>query len=157
MTSNATVIAELNAVLTRKLTAINQYFLHARMLRNWGFEPLNKVIYKASIAEMVHADKIIERILILEGLPNLQDLGKLYIGEKPVEALKLDIKVQQADVNAIRASIAVIETAQDFVTRDLLTEILEQQEEHLDWLQTQVDLIERLGAERYLQTKMATA
>ena len=156
MKASTSVLAELNQVLTRKLTAINQYFLHARMMRNWGFEPLNKVIYKASIAEMVHADKVIERILMLEGLPNLQDLGKLYIGEKPVESLSLDIKLQKADIQAIRGAIAVLEREHDFVSRDLLTDILEQQEAHLDWLETQAELIARLGTERYLQTQIAT-
>lgn len=154
MKASTSVLVELNQVLTRKLTAINQYFLHARMMRNWGFESLNKVIYKASIAEMIHADKVIERILLLDGLPNLQDLGKLYIGEKPSESLSLDIKLQSADIKAIRAAIAVMETEQDFVSRDLLTDILTQQEAHLDWLETQTELVKRLGAERYLQTQM---
>ena len=155
MKGQPTVLAALNAVLTKKLTAINQYFLHARMYRNWGFEELNEVIYKASIKEMIHADKIIERLLLLEGLPNLQDLGKLFIGEKPEEMLALDKKMQANDVSAIKEAIVTCEQSSDFVSRDLLTEILEQQEEHLDWLDTQLDLIERIGAPRYLQTKMS--
>ncbi|RTE87759.1 MULTISPECIES: bacterioferritin [Gammaproteobacteria] len=148
------VLAVLNTVLTRKLTAINQYFLHARMYRNLGFEPLNKVIYKASIKEMVHADEIIERILLLEGLPNLQELGKLYIGERPEEMLKLDHKVQAQDIDVIKQAIEQCEQAEDFVSRELLAGILEQQEEHWDWLETQLDVIGKIGIQRYLQTQI---
>lgn len=148
------VLAALNAVLTKKLTAINQYFLHARMYRNLGFEVLNKVIYKASIKEMVHADHIIERTLLLEGLPNLQELGKLFIGEKPEEMLSLDKKVQAADIEAIKDAIDVCEAEEDFVSRDLLTEILEQQEDHLDWIETQLEIIEKVGVQRYLQMRI---
>lgn len=148
-------VAQLNFILMRKLTAINQYFLHARMHKNAGFARLNTVIYQASIKEMVHADKIIERILLLGGLPNLQELGKLYIGEQAVEMLASDAKVQQADIECIKAAICVCEQQQDFVSRELLTDILLQQEEHFDWLETQLALIQQLGIEQYLQTKMS--
>ncbi len=154
MHGHASVLAELNRVLTRKLTAINQYFLHARMYRNFGFEALNKHAYKASIYEMKHADAIIARILFLQGLPNLQELGKLWIGEEPAEMLQLDAKVQQADIDVIRSAITACEQAQDYVSRDLLTELLEQQEDYLDWLHTQLDLLQRLGAALYLQNQI---
>ncbi|CAB0149485.1 Bacterioferritin [Pseudidiomarina piscicola] len=154
MQGEAKVLQELNRILTRKLTAINQYFLHARMYKNWGFDVLNSTIYKASIEEMKHADVIIERLLFLGGIPNLQDLGKLYIGEDPREMLELDHKVQNADVEAIREAIQHCEQHRDYVTRDQLSTLLDQQEEHLDWLETQLDLINQLGISTYLQTKL---
>lgn len=154
MQSDPKIISALNRVLTRKLTAINQYFLHARMYKNWGFNQLDSIIYKASIAEMKHADVVIERILFLQGLPNLQELGKLYIGEEPAEMLKLDLKLQNEDAAAIREAMTLCEEQRDYVTRDQLGEILEQQEDHLDWLETQHELIDTLGIEKYLQTKL---
>lgn len=154
MQSDPQILSSLNAVLTRKLTAINQYFLHARMYKNWGFNQLDSIIYKASIEEMKHADVVIERILFLQGLPNLQELGKLYIGEEPAEMLKLDLKMQREDAIAIRDVMALCEERRDYVTRDQLNSILGQQEDHLDWLDTQQDLIAKLGVEKYLQTKL---
>lgn len=154
MKGDAKVVQQLNKLLTMKLTAINQYFLHARMYRNWGFENLNSQTYKASINEMKYADDIIERILFLEGMPNLQELGKLYIGEDPREMLELDHKVQFEDANAIRDGMACCEEHQDYVSRDMLCRILDGQEEHLDWLETQLDLMTRLGTEVYLQTQL---
>ena len=154
MKGDAKVIQQLNKVLTLKLTAINQYFLHARMFRDLGFESLNNVVYKASIEEMKHADVLIERLLFLEGMPNLQELGKLYIGEDPREMLEMDHKVQFNDINAIRDAVKVCESHQDYVSRDALNKILDKQEEHLDWLETQIDLMSRLGTEVYLQSML---
>ncbi|MCC5879362.1 MAG: bacterioferritin [Idiomarina sp.] len=154
MQSDPQIISALNRVLTRKLTAINQYFLHARMYKNWGFNQLDSTIYKASIAEMKHADVVIERILFLQGLPNLQELGKLYIGEEPAEMLKLDLKMQTEDAASIREAMTLCEEHRDYVTRDQLGAILEQQEDHLDWLDTQRELMTTLGVEKYLQTKL---
>jgi len=154
MRGNSTVLAALNKVLTRKLTAINQYFLHARMFKNWGFSELNSRIYKASIQEMKHADDVIERILLLDGLPNLQELGKLYIGEEPKEMLRLDDKLQSEDIRYIRDAISTCEAEKDFVSRHMLAEILEQQEDHQDWLDTQCSLIDTIGIENYLQRQL---
>ena len=154
MKGDAKVIQQLNKVLTLKLTAINQYFLHARMFQNWGFDNLNSMIYKASINEMKHADDVIERILFLEGMPNLQELGKLYIGEEPREMIELDHQVQFQDVNAIRDAVKVCEEYQDYVSRDMLNKILDSQEEHLDWLETQIDLMSQLGNGLYLQSQV---
>ncbi|EKE83897.1 bacterioferritin [Idiomarina xiamenensis] len=154
MLGNQQVLQQLNRVLTHKLTAINQYFLHARMYQNWGLQALNDRIYKASIHEMKYADDIIERILLLEGLPNLQELGKLLIGEAPAEMLALDAKLQRSDIDAIREAMAICEEQQDYVSRDMLNHILDGQEEHVDWLDTQLDLIEQMGVETYLQSKL---
>ncbi|QTH64833.1 bacterioferritin [Psychrosphaera ytuae] len=154
MQSNRTIITTLNDILTVELTSINQYFLHARMYKNWGFSKLNDKCYKKSILDMKQADKLIERILFLEGLPNLQKLGALSIGEHTEEMMKCDSQFQQTQINQMRAAIAVCEEQQDYVSRDLLTEILEGEEEHLDWLETQDYQIETLGLEKYLQAQI---
>jgi bacterioferritin len=154
MQGQSAVLSILNDVLTSELTSINQYFLHARMYKNWGFSKLNDKCYKKSILDMKQSDKLIERILFLEGLPNLQKLGALSIGEHTQEMLGCDTNFQLAQLPLLKQAIALCEQEKDFVSRDLLTEILEGEEEHLDWLETQEYQIDNMGIEKYLQAQL---
>lgn len=154
MKGNDTIIDYLNQVLANELIAINQYFLHARMYKNWGLGKLNEHSYKESIEEMKHADLLIERILFLEGLPNLQKLGRLRIGENPEEMLRCDLELELQAIPLLREAIACCEKTGDYVSRELLEHILASEEEHVDWLETQQELIGKLGLQNYLQSQM---
>jgi bacterioferritin len=156
MKGDPQVIQFLNKVLTNELTAINQYFLHARMFDNWGYSQLYEYEYKESIDEMKHADKLIKRILFLEGLPNLQQLNKLMIGENVPEALKADLQMEYDGLVTIKEAVVHCEKVQDFVSRELFEDILESEEEHIDWIETQLSLVDSVGLQNYLQSQMET-
>lgn len=154
MKGDAKVIEFLNRALGNELIAINQYFLHSRMYKDWGLKELAEHEYEESIDEMKHADRLIERILFLEGLPNLQDLGKLLVGENVREMLECDLKLEMMAIPDLKDAIQYCETVRDYVTRDLFKEILDSEEDHVDWLETQLGLIDKVGLENYLQSKM---
>lgn len=154
MIRSSKVIDALNKILTNEMTAINQYFLHSRILKDWGFEKLGEYEYKESLEEMQHADVLIERILFLNGLPNLQDLHRLRIGENVKEILECDLKLEEAAIPELRDAITLCEAETDYVSRDLLSKILESEEEHLDYLETQLGLVEQMGVENYLQSQV---
>ena len=154
MKGDTKVIEFLNKALENELTAINQYFLHAKMYKNWGLEKLYAKVYRESIDEMKHADCLIDRILFLEGLPNVQNIGKVLIGENTPEMLACDLKLEHLAVPDLKDAILYCESVRDYVSRELLEDILESEEEHIDWLETQLELIEKIGLPNYLQSQM---
>jgi bacterioferritin len=154
MKGDPNIIRLLNAQLTNELTAVNQYFLHARMYRHWGLEKLGKKEYDESIGEMKHADKLIDRILMLDGLPNLQALNKILVGEHTEEMLDCDLQLERAAQVTVKEGVAECEKAGDYVSRELFVLILEDTEEHIEWLETQLDLIQKIGIQNYLQSQM---
>ena len=157
MKGHADVIEHLNIILKNELTAINQYFLHARMLKDWGFEALGKKVYDESLGEMKHADWIINRVLMLEGFPNLQDLGMLRIGQNVPEMFEADLSVEMLNQKCLKEAIQVCEDNRDFITREIFTKILDDTEEHIDWIETQQGLIEKTGLQNYLQEQIGSS
>ena len=154
MKGDATVIEHLNRVLKNELTAINQYFLHSRIYKDWGLAKLGKHEFEESVDEMKHADQLVERTLFLEGLPNLQDLGKLRIGENVQEMLQCDLDLELDALPDLKAAIAYCENHKDYVSRDVFDSILKSEEEHVDWLETQLELIDKMGVKNYLQSQI---
>jgi bacterioferritin len=154
MQGDPQVIQHLQAQLKNELTATNQYFLHYRILKHWGFDRLAKKEYEESIGEMKHADKLMERILFLDGLPNLQDLGKLMVGENVPEILDCDLRSERGAQSTLKAGIAHCEAVKDYISREILVEILDDTEDHIDWLETQIDLLAKVGLPNYLQSQM---
>jgi bacterioferritin len=154
MKGSQAVIDALNSVLTKELTAINQYFLHARMLQNWGLDKLGRMEYKASIDEMKHADELVKRILFLEGLPNLQKIDRIKIGQTVEEVMECDLEVEYAAVPHLKICIQLAEKELDYVSRDLFLHILASEEEHVDWLETQLSLVKQVGIQNYIQSQI---